>query len=517
MHTLEKTSGTNTGLTAFEKIYLSVSSLVVMIFVTCSSPLYSFNPWTDANVYMTLGRGILHGLAPYRDLYDQKGPLLFLIHAAAALISEDSFIGVWLIEIAMAIVFSCFAWKTVKLLTSPGKHAVLLMPAICALTYTIGMMDYGDSAEELCFPLIIVIMYLYLRDSAEDEARLPSPESALIIGILTACLFWIKYTFTGPVIAICILMVIRTVKHRTWKMLLKDIGMFLAGFAVLTMPIIIFLAARGALQDMFTAYFYNNIVFYSNVEVYKYPLVNVPVIGRFAALVLNLVGICSMFPKYPVFLILCIAGVFLTSRQVRSGAVRVFFVTYSVTLFTILSGKLVMSYYAYITVYLAPFAAVTLTRIMARISGNIGEYRMPVITAALSLALTFFNIATCKNLYMLRYQKSDYPQYKFAEVIKETPDACILTYDVMDGGFYMASGTLPKTQYYCYLNIEESWPVILEEQDRLIGEQAFDYIITRKDSYEWDGYEIAGKEQIVYSNITGRKVNSVYCLYKKIS
>lgn len=517
MQSLDKTTVTDTRLTAFEKIYLSVSSLVVMFFVTCSSPLYSFNPWNDANIYMTLGRGILHGLAPYKDMYDQKGPLLFLIHAAAALVSESSFIGVWLIEAATAVLFSIFAWKTVKLLTVPGKYAVLLMPAVTALTYTIGMMDYGDSAEELCFPLLTVIMYLVLRDSVSEQSRLPSPGSAFVIGILTSALFWIKYTFLAPVIGLCILMVIWTVRPRAWRRLFADIGMFLAGFALLSLPIIIFLAVHGALQDMFTAYFYNNIVFYSNVTVYKYPLANAPLIGRFVTMILNLLSTCKMFPKYPVFLILCIAGVFLSGRHVRSRAVQFFFVTFAITIFTVLSGHLVLPYYAYISVYLAPFASVSASRVMTRISKNVEEHRTTVIASALCLALTVFCIATCKNLFMLRYQKSDYPQYKFAEIINETPDANVLTYDVMDGGFYTASGTLPKTKYYCYLNIEESWPVITQEQDRLIGEQAFDYIITRRDTYDWDGYEPVANEEIICRNIAGINVSYDYYLYKKIS
>ena len=80
----------------------------------------------------------------------------------------------------------------------------------------------------------------------------------------------------------------------------------------------------------------------------------------------------------------------------------------------------------------------------------------------------------------------------------------------------MASGTLPKTQYYCYLNIEKSWPVITQEQDRLIGEQTFDYIITCRE-YKWEGYELVAKEQIIYKNIAGINVSYDFCLYTKIS
>jgi hypothetical protein len=198
---------------------------------------------------------------------------------------------------------------------------------------------------------------------------------------------------------------------------------------------------------------------------------------------------------------------------------QVFYVTLAITIVTVLSRQQIMPYYAYITVYLAPFAAVLGSHIISLLAKKklLDGQRLKVILAALSIALVFSSIITCKNIFMMHYQKSDYPQYKFAEIIRETPDANILTFDVMDGGFYLASGTLPKTQYYCYLNIEESWPVILDEQHRLIEEQAFDYIVTRDGTFEWEGYEIVCNEQIVYTNISGAKIYGDYFLYKKIS
>lgn len=38
-----------------------------------SSFLYPLNDWVDVNCFFTVGRGMLHGLVPYRDLYEQKG------------------------------------------------------------------------------------------------------------------------------------------------------------------------------------------------------------------------------------------------------------------------------------------------------------------------------------------------------------------------------------------------------------------------------------------------------------
>lgn len=39
----------------------TVFSFVIMLFCTKSSPLFVFNDWFDANVYFTMGKGMMNG------------------------------------------------------------------------------------------------------------------------------------------------------------------------------------------------------------------------------------------------------------------------------------------------------------------------------------------------------------------------------------------------------------------------------------------------------------------------
>lgn len=76
-----------------------------MMVLSLSSPLYSFNNGVDPNTMFTVGRGLLSGLMPYKDLFEQKGPLVFLLHTVAALISKTNFIGIYFLE-SLALGFS---------------------------------------------------------------------------------------------------------------------------------------------------------------------------------------------------------------------------------------------------------------------------------------------------------------------------------------------------------------------------------------------------------------------------
>ena len=78
-------------------LFIFIIAFVTLLICTKSSPLYPLNDWVDANTYLTIGRGMLQGKVPYRDLYEQKGPLLYMLHAGAACISDDSFFGVYIL------------------------------------------------------------------------------------------------------------------------------------------------------------------------------------------------------------------------------------------------------------------------------------------------------------------------------------------------------------------------------------------------------------------------------------
>jgi hypothetical protein len=53
---------------------------VLLVFSTCSY-LYAINPWSDANIFFTIGRGIISGRKMYIDLFDHKGPLIYYLYA----------------------------------------------------------------------------------------------------------------------------------------------------------------------------------------------------------------------------------------------------------------------------------------------------------------------------------------------------------------------------------------------------------------------------------------------------
>ena len=62
------------------ELFVSVAcAFLILLFTTRSSFFYMCNNWDDVNSYFSMGKGMMNGMVIYRDLYDQKGPYLYLL------------------------------------------------------------------------------------------------------------------------------------------------------------------------------------------------------------------------------------------------------------------------------------------------------------------------------------------------------------------------------------------------------------------------------------------------------
>ena len=111
-------------------------SLLFIGLASKSSPLYPMNDWVDVNCFFTVGRGILDGLVPYRDLYEQKGPVLYFVYALISLFSRDSYWGVFLLEVVTFGLFLYFSGKLGQLYTGKSKAIYLVVAILAAAVVT---------------------------------------------------------------------------------------------------------------------------------------------------------------------------------------------------------------------------------------------------------------------------------------------------------------------------------------------------------------------------------------------
>ena len=190
---------------------------------------------------------MLRGQVLYRDIYEQKGVLLYVLHSLASLISFRSFLGVWLLEIAAAYGFLFYCYKTARLFAS--RRCLWLMPLLAGMIYSMRSFCHGDSAEELCLPLLMFALYTGIR-ALRSETELTRREW-FFIGLTSGCVLWIKFSLLGFYPGWVLVLLWDMFRKKRWRSLADMMAFLLLGIAAVTLPVLGYFALHGALGDLF--------------------------------------------------------------------------------------------------------------------------------------------------------------------------------------------------------------------------------------------------------------------------
>ena len=239
-----------------------LSALGVLLICSKSSPLYPTNDWVDVQCFFTVGRGILQGKMPYLDLYEQKGPVLYLFFALAALISSESFLGAFILEVVCLGLFLYISTQIVALWVRDAVWPLFLLPPVLALSIGVSpAFSHGSSAEELFLPVIALFLKLALTAIRENRALFKG--EAFVCGILVAFALWVKYTFcgvfAGGVLALLIWYIATKKANKLWVAVLYG----LLGALAVTVPVLLWFWVKGALPALWQVYFVNNLTAYA--------------------------------------------------------------------------------------------------------------------------------------------------------------------------------------------------------------------------------------------------------------
>lgn len=469
-----------------------------MLLCTKSSPLYPFNDWGDANIYFTMGKGMLNGQVPYRDLFDHKGPLIYALYGLASLISSKSFLGVWILEIVAAFFFLLYSYKILKLFCL--DKAITIMPIYAAVVYAANHMRHGGSAEELCLPFLVYGLYVLTKWVVKKE-RFCNKE-LIFLGITSGCVLWIKYTMLGFYIGWIILPAITMIYKKEYKELFRIIRMIAVGVVLVTIPTLLYFLIHNSLGDLFTVYFYNNIFVYTGesvsfIEVIIRTLWNtLRAAGKnifiFGFIVLGVVWLLLEKNYWLlVSLITCIGGMALTvlTAETVHGYYSMCFGVFGI--FGILATweALNVIYNKYVYKFIKPDNAI---KILAVIS---------------TIGMFLFAYITGYNSDFILYNTEELPQYQFAKIMNENDNPTLLNYGFLDGGFYTVADISPSCKYFFEANMDLDEMKIAQKD--MIEEGKVDFVVTFDEQYNWPKYKlIADAEFIMEGN------NVTYYLYQ---
>lgn len=453
-------------------LFALATAAAALFFCTRSSPAYPINDWADANIYFTIGKGMTRGRVVYRDLYDHKGPLLYALHALCALVSFHDFFGVYLMEVLLTTAFLCFAYKLLRLYGA-RLSAWAAVPVLALLILTSLSFAQGDSAEEMCLPLAACSLYHVLRHLRSGDKRM-SARGLLLEGTLLGCVFWIKFTMIGMQIGLLAALLLRCLIRREGRDFFRSLGLLLAGFALSTLPWLLYFGLNGALLPWLKTYLYDNLFLYSAGE-------GAGLLAKCKAMARSLLDWLGGNLRYTPLIALGFVWFLKRARRAPWEATAACLSVALGAFFVFVGGKS-YPYYGLALAALVPPGLIPLCAPFDKITDklrNLPRHALLAGLCALSIALCPPASVNMNANEGVRFgqPRSETMQYRFAAQIGAQPNATLLNYGFMDAGFYTAAGLVPTVKYFHFNNVPLA--EMKQEQDRYIAQGLCDFVVTR--------------------------------------
>ncbi len=496
-------------------IFILIISFILLTICSMTSFLYPIHNRVDQNCFMTVGRGIVNGQVPYRDLFEHKGPYVYFMHAAAVLISPASFIGVFFIQFAFLIVFMVYIKKIASLFVSE-KVSYYITLFTTALILTTNCYLRGDNTEEYGFTLITVSIYYLLVHYLKGNNDFVRGRIFFLNGIFIGFIFWSKFNLLGYWGGWLVFSLIPILIKRDYRYFIRSVCLFAAGFIVITIPLIIYFGLNNALYDLFYTYFYCNIFLYTKKNI-------------FIKLFSLILGFIKNLLQNPVFTIVKVLGIYyfiIKDVYIKNKTCRhALLVSYLLLYLGVYWGGVWYDYYILITACYTVFGIIAVYNILAnKVKFKPGtlvywfkhEKKLMLTVTCMTIIVSVL-LSNCLP-YMFK-SKNDYAQFKFAEIINKKPNATLLNYGFVDGGFYFAARIQPQNKYFHKVNIsKEALPQMYEEQLSMIKNREVDFVVARLSKKQnvtqvkcpelYENYEVVTYADEIHDNYR-------YVLFKK--
>ena len=403
--------------------------LFITIAATWESPIYKGAYGFDASFFSMMGRAILEGKVPYKDYFDIKGPVFFFIEAIGQFIHRDR-MGVYIIECIAAAAAFVYLYKICQFYKLSVRKTFTVF-AVTVFVYITTLWG-GNTMEEFMLPFNYAALYyglLFLKKRSDDLGV------AFFFGIAVSVAVLSKVTTAAPVFAVILCVICYMLNKKQIKELLLCAFLFIAGFLVIAVPVVIYFYFRGALADFVNAAFV--IAFKRGTDYYE-----------------------GFSIKWESYLIICYVG-FITffTRIKYKGVEKYMLLSLSIVTFLLLHLGTPFDYYFTTILPLLSFSAILVCRdvkLLYLISGKQFRYvlnNMILMIIGIVVALMYYNGKTILKLYecydivktqseveVYEYYKEIYsliPEYEYEDVF------CIESGMIL----YEVNQVLPQNKY----------------------------------------------------------------------
>lgn len=424
------------------KIILYTFIIAFLYITICSkcSFIYPFNDWDDANIYITCAKLMHEGYKPYKDFIYQSGPITSFLFYILYIFDIRPFFSNYILEIICAFFTLFFGYKTMKII---DNNVPIISIAILGLVYASNVFRGGGGCtEEFTLPLLMYVNFKY-TDIIYNNYSIKLKDT-VIIGLIFGILFWMKFTLLIIPFGMTIVLLIKCIKQKKLKIFTKNYSIIAFIMILISLIIILILYKYNILNEVLYGYLMNNSVNYDNKGL------NIFILFLYSYVYTIIYCTCLIYSLYIVIY---------KRRNIN---------------IIIISLLALFYFFKPFGYYLLPLSLIFAHSIPFILINFKNRYNIiNKLTIPITLIITILLMLFAPNTYLLKYNKEDMPQFRFAKQIKEDSLQCFTSLDI---GFYYLSNTHPIDKYLCIFNINQD--ETRENIINTINNELVTYVIT---------------------------------------
>ena len=217
--------------------------LGIITWFTLATSVRKGLPLLDASIFEYFGYAMSHGQRMYLDLFDHKGPVIFLINYLGYSIGAS--LGIKILYLVSLIVFFYIGYYISRLFTGIRNSFVVLV-----ITFIIfeSFFEGGWGLEGYILPCLTYSLYIFLKYFLEDKIN---KYEIILSGFSFAVVLFTKANMIGIWLIFSLLVTIKLIYQKQFSIFLKYIALFITGSALFIVPLCCFLWFQGSLKEMF--------------------------------------------------------------------------------------------------------------------------------------------------------------------------------------------------------------------------------------------------------------------------
>jgi hypothetical protein len=223
----------------------TIFALLLALFVMARGLPSISLPYGDPGTYIFLGSQVLDGKVLYVDLWEHKGPVLFLINALGLWLASDSRWGIWLIEFVF-VAFSLFILYRYSLEYYGALPAAMAL-TVGAIIYA-GFIETGNWSEEYSIGLNLAALWLLML---HVRGKIPSRLCYILVGLLAGLGAFLLLKDIGLTLTVGLaLSVHAAIRQKKFPAFFGALFWMFVGTMLITLPICIYFILVGGFLEM---------------------------------------------------------------------------------------------------------------------------------------------------------------------------------------------------------------------------------------------------------------------------